>query len=183
MTLKELKESVCDTTAGKKIRYKRHLHKVTMIRREIRVQNFASPISYEQNNLISSDELPLDSDLANLKYTVVENYDHYKEQYGLHSLFRCNIKTPIFVTPRERQEDYKIEKRKKSDILSKIKNIIVQMPDNELANSFMKECIKGERLKHQELVGLHCEVKESLSAQSALVSVEPADNEIIFESD
>ena len=38
VTLKELKESVCDTTAGK-----RHLHKVTMIRREIRVQNFASP--------------------------------------------------------------------------------------------------------------------------------------------
>ena len=35
VTLKELKESVCDTTAGKKIRYKRHLHKVTMIRREM----------------------------------------------------------------------------------------------------------------------------------------------------
>ena len=51
-----------------------------MIRREIRVQNFASPILYEQNNLISLDWLPLDSDLANLKYTAVENYDHYKEQ-------------------------------------------------------------------------------------------------------
>ena len=57
------------------------------------------------------------------------------------------------------------------------------MPDNELANSFMKECIKGERLKHQELVAFYKKVKESLSVQSALVSVEPADNKIIFESD
>ena len=56
------------------------MHEVTMIRREIRVQNFASPILYEQNNLISLDWLPLDSDLANLKSTAVENYDHYKEQ-------------------------------------------------------------------------------------------------------
>ena len=50
------------------------------------------------------------------------------------------------------------------------------MPDNELANNFMKECIKGERLKHQELVAFYYEVKESLSVQSALVSVEPADD-------
>ena len=107
-TLKELKELVCDKTAGKKIRYKRHLHEVRMMRREIRVQNFASQISYEQNNLISLDGLPLDSDLANLKYTAVENYDHYKEQYGLNSLFGCNIKTPIFVTPREREEKNEI---------------------------------------------------------------------------
>ena len=57
------------------------------------------------------------------------------------------------------------------------------MPDNELANNFMKECIKRERLKHQELVAFYYEVKESLSVQSALVSVEPADNEMIFESD
>ena len=95
-----------------------------MIRREIRNQNFASPISYEQNNLISLDVLPLDSDLANLKYTAVENYDHYKEQYDLNSLFGCNIKTPIFVTPRERKEHYKIEKRKKLDILSKNKKLL-----------------------------------------------------------
>ena len=35
------------------------------------------------------------------------------------------------------------------------------MPDNELANSFMKECIKGEQLKHQELLALYYEIKES----------------------
>ena len=60
------------------------------------------------------------------------------------------------------------------------------MPDNELANSFMQEYIKGERLKHQGLLALYCEVKESyLHSHSycALVSVEPVDNEIIFESD
>ena len=45
------------------------------------------------------------------------------------------------------------------------------MPDNELANSFMKECTKGEQLKHQELLALYYEVKESLSVQSTLVLV------------
>ena len=57
------------------------------------------------------------------------------------------------------------------------------MPDNELANSFMKECIKGERLKHEEIVAFYYGIKQSLSVQSALVSVQPADNEIIFDSD
>ena len=41
-TLKELKEPVWDTTTGKEIRYKKDLHEVTMIRREIRVQNLES---------------------------------------------------------------------------------------------------------------------------------------------
>ena len=44
------------------MRYKRHLHKVTMIRRES--PKFCLSILYEQNNLISLDGLPLDSDLA-----------------------------------------------------------------------------------------------------------------------
>ena len=57
--------------------------------------------------------LALDSDLANLKYTAIENYYHYKEQYGLNSLFGCNIKTPIFIIPRECEEHYKIKKKKK----------------------------------------------------------------------
>ena len=29
----------------------------------------------------------LDSDLVNLKCTAIENYDHYKEQYGVKALF------------------------------------------------------------------------------------------------
>ena len=70
-----------------------------------------------------------------------------------------------------------------SNFLVEIKNITIQMRDNKLANGFLKECSKGERLKHQELVALYYEVKESLSAQSALVLVEPADNAVIFKSD
>ena len=154
-----------------------------MIRRELRAQNLASPISFGQNNLISLDGLPLDSDLANLKYTATENYDHYKEQYDVNSLFGCNIKTPIFVIHKEREEHLKRKKRKKSDVVIEIKNIIVHMSDNELANGFLKECSKGERSKHQALLALYYEVKESLSVQSALLSVEPANNDVIFESD
>ena len=80
---------------------------------------FCLSISYEQKNLIISlDGLPLDSDLANLKYTAIEHYDHYKEQYSLNLLFECNIKTPIFITPREREEHYKIKKKEKNLIFS-----------------------------------------------------------------
>ena len=41
-TLKGLKEPVWDTTTGKEIRYKKDLHEVTMIKREIRAQNLES---------------------------------------------------------------------------------------------------------------------------------------------
>ena len=57
------------------------------------------------------------------------------------------------------------------------------MPDNDLASAFQKDCTKGERLKDHELVSLYCEVKESLTLQNALTSVEPTDGEVIFESD
>ena len=70
-----------------------------------------------------------------------------------------------------------------SNDLVEIKNITIQIPENELANGFLKEFCKGQRLKHQELLALYYEVKESLSAQSALVLVEPADNAVIFKSD
>ena len=59
----------------------------------------------------------------------------------------------------------------------------IQVPDNELENNFLKECSKGEHLKHQELLAFYYEVKESLSAQSTLVLVEPADTEVTFKSD
>ena len=63
-----------------------------MIRREKRVQNFASPISYEQYNLISLDGLPLDSGLANLKYTAIENYDIIKNSTALIHYLNVTLK-------------------------------------------------------------------------------------------
>ena len=47
-----------------------------------------------------------------------------------------------------------------SDVLVKIKSIIIQMPDNELANGILKECSKGERLKLQELLALYYGLKK-----------------------
>ena len=57
-----------------------------------------------------------------------------------------------------------------SNDLVEIKNITIQIPDNELANGFLKEFSKGQRLKHQGLLALYYKVKESLSVQNALVS-------------
>ena len=57
-----------------------------------------------------------------------------------------------------------------SNDLVEIKNITIQIPDNELANGFLKAFSKGQRLKHQGLLALYYEVKESLSVQNALVS-------------
>ena len=57
-----------------------------------------------------------------------------------------------------------------SNDLVEIKNITIQIPDDELANGFLKEFSKGQRLKHQGLLALYYEVKESLPVQNALVS-------------
>ena len=54
---------------------------------------------------------------------------------------------------------------------------------NDLASAFQKDCAKEERFKHHKLVSLYSEVKESLTLQHALILVEPADGEVIFESD
>ena len=51
-----------------------------------------------------------------------------------------------------------------SNDLVEIKNINIQIPDNELANGFLKEFSKG-----QELLALNFEVKEILSVQNTLV--------------
>ena len=57
-----------------------------------------------------------------------------------------------------------------SNDLVEIKNITIQIPENELANGFLKEFCKGQQLKHQELLALYYEVKESLLVQNTLVS-------------
>ena len=54
------------------------------------------------------------------------------------------------------------------------------MPENDLANDFQKECVKGDLLKHPELVTLYYVVEESSAMQNPLISVEAAGGEIII---
>ena len=78
-SLKELKDSVCDTSSDKKIRYKWHLNEVTMMRREIRLNNLVL-LNLNPANLISIDWVLLDGDLSNIKYNAAENYVNYKKK-------------------------------------------------------------------------------------------------------
>lgn len=57
------------------------------------------------------------------------------------------------------------------------------MPDNDFVSAFQKDYAKGKWLKHHELVSLYYKVKESLVFQNTLTLVEPANGEVIFESD
>ena len=57
------------------------------------------------------------------------------------------------------------------------------MHDNDFANGFRKESVKGDRLKHSELVTLYYVVKESFAMQNALFSVEPTNGKIIIYSE
>ena len=66
--------------------------------------------------------------------------------------FGCGVKVPIFITPKEREDYSKIENKKKVDTCDQIKKIIDEMPDNNLANGFRKDCGKGDHLKHSELL-------------------------------
>ena len=77
--IKELIDSVCDTSFDKKIRYKRHLNEVTMMRREIRLNNLVLP-NLNPANLISIDGVLLDGDLSNIKYNAAENYENYEKK-------------------------------------------------------------------------------------------------------
>ena len=79
-TLKELKESVCTSILEKKIRYKRHLNKVTMMHREIRSKGLLSQI-FNRENLTSIDRITLNSKLCDITYNAIENYNNNKENY------------------------------------------------------------------------------------------------------
>ena len=79
--LKELKDSLCDTSSNKKIRHKRHLNEVTMMRREVRLNNLVLP-NLNPANLISIDGVLLEGDLSNIKYNAAENYENYKKNHS-----------------------------------------------------------------------------------------------------
>ena len=94
-TLKELKESVCKTISGKKLRHKHHLNEITMMCREIRSKTLMS-------NSLSSAELAIDGvildlDLTNIKYNAAENYSNYKKNYFNIMSLGCDIKVSIFI--------------------------------------------------------------------------------------
>ena len=66
--------------------------------------------------------------------------------------FGCDVKVPIFITPKGWEYYSKIENKKKLTSVTKLKKIIDEMPDNSLANGFLKDCGEGDRLKHSDLL-------------------------------
>ena len=100
-SFKDIKQSVCDAPGIKKLPFKRHLNEITMMRRETRLNNFLMPANDENNPLKSIDDIPLDYDLLNIKYNAAANYKNYKANYVTKSSFGCEIKYPIFITPKD----------------------------------------------------------------------------------
>ena len=82
-----------------------------MMHREIRLNNLVLP-SLIPANLISIVGVLLDCDLWNIK-NAVENYkkNFFVNLYATMS-YGCNIKVPIFITPKEREDYNKIENKK-----------------------------------------------------------------------
>ena len=73
------------------------------MRSEIRLNNLLL-LSVNPANLISIDKVLLDRDLSNIKYNAAENYENYKKNYCATTSCGCNIKVPMFITPKEREE-------------------------------------------------------------------------------
>ena len=73
------------------------------MRSEIRLNNLLL-LSVNPANLISIDKVLLDRDLSNIKYNATENYENYKKNYCATISCGCNIKVPMFITPKEREE-------------------------------------------------------------------------------
>ena len=93
---KELKESICETISGKKLRYKRHLNEITMMCRDFRSKNLVSH-SFSSAELVSIDGVTLDHDLTNIKYNAAENYSNYKEKTQCHLgvISKCQYLLPL----------------------------------------------------------------------------------------
>ena len=138
-----------------------------MMRKEIRSKNLV-PNSFSSAELVPIDGVTLDHGLTNIKYNAAENYCNHKENYFNTMSFLC-----------EREDYSKIENKKRLAYVTKLTKIIDEMPDNDLSNGFRKDCGKGDRLKHSELVTLYYVVKESLAMQNTLSS----DGEITIYSD
>ena len=90
--------------------------------RAIRSKNLVSH-SFSSAELISVDGVTLDHDLTNIKYNAAENYSNYKENYFNTESFGCDIKVPIFITAKEREDYSKIENKKKLTSVTKFKKL------------------------------------------------------------
>ena len=119
-SLKELKESACKTTSGKKLRYKRHLNEITIMRREIRSKNLVSNSSGSAE-LVSIDGVTLDHDLTNIKYNASEDYSNYKEKTQCHLgvVSKCQYLLPL----KNGKITVKLKIKKKLTPVTKLKKL------------------------------------------------------------
>ena len=59
---------------------------------------------------------------------------------------------PVFITPKERDEQNKIETKTKSYIITEILKIFKKMPLLETVAEFQHKLEKGERLKKKKII-------------------------------
>ena len=93
-----------------------------MMRTDIRSKNLVSH-SFSSAELVSIDGVTLDHNLTNIKYNAAENYSNHKENYFNTVSFGCDIKVPIFITHKGREDYSKIENKKKLTSVTKLKTL------------------------------------------------------------
>ena len=80
---------------------------------------------------------------------------------------------PLFITPADREQHSKIENKTKVEIKALIREILKEMPDRDIAKSYINDFNKKERrLKHADCVELFYELKTSQEEQIANVEIE-----------
>ena len=115
-----------------------------MIRREIRSSLFIKDLT-KVYPITSFGDAEIDPELVSIKYILKENYENNKLQFITSGQYGVKIQNPLFVTAQHRIEHEKIENKTKKKVLLKIKDLLLIMPDKEIANGKSKELAKFEK--------------------------------------
>ena len=146
---------------------------VLMSRKLFRANSFIASNPRNKRAMKSVSGAQLDYELCDIKTKAIENYEAYKVSYTKTGMYGQQKLPPLFITPADREQHNKIENKTKVEIKALIREILKEMPDRDIAKSYINDFNKKEkRLKHADCVELFYELKTSQDEQIANVEIE-----------
>ena len=141
--LEELRNSIFKISPSQK-KFPNLTNEITMIRREVRSSLFVNGLT-KVSPITSFGDAEIDPELVIIKYISKENYENYKLQFITSGQYGAKIQNPLIVTVQHRIAHEKIENKIMEALLLKIKDLLLIIPDKEIANGKSKELAKFEK--------------------------------------
>ena len=141
--LEELCNSIFKISPSQK-KFPNLTNEITMIRREVRSSLFVNGLT-KVSPITSFGDAEIDPELVIIKYISKENYENYKLQFITSGQYGAKIQNPLIVTAQHGIAHEKIENKIMEALLLKIKDLLLIIPDKEIANGKSKELAKFEK--------------------------------------